>query len=54
MLSRLSLFVVKKSRIENCPQNRIVVPKTELDHSYNEPIDGVREEKDGWKTWIIS
>jgi hypothetical protein len=42
-----------KGLIENCPQNQIVVPITELDHSYNEPIYGAREEKNKWKIWII-
>ena len=52
-ISRLSFSVIQRSRIENCPQNRTVVPITDLDHSYNDAIDGAREEKDGWKTWII-
>ena len=45
--------MIQKSRIENCPQNQTFVPISDLDHSYNEPIYGVREEKDGWKIWII-
>lgn len=46
-------FLKKYYRIENCPQNQIVVPISELDHSYNEPIDGACEEKDEWKIWMI-
>lgn len=43
----LELF--KKSRIENCPQNRTIVLISDLDHSYNLPIDGVARRKTNGK-----